>query len=192
MTTINALGNGLKGVTGSGNFVGSNSATLIAPTLGAATGTSIAFNPTTNGIVGTAAANNATAGDVGELLTSSYTGVDLTSGPAQIVTLSLSAGDWQVWGAIRWSQYVLSTTTYLRVQLNTSAAFADPTTAQLSSIVSFANSTGSPQGANMYLNLGFSRWNVSGSTTVYMYGTATGSFSNVNTMNGIIFARRIR
>ena len=41
MATINILNSGLYGVTGVGNFVGSNSPTLITPTLGAATVTSI-------------------------------------------------------------------------------------------------------------------------------------------------------
>lgn len=43
MTTINSVGNGLSGVTGSGNFVGANTPTLITPVLGAATATSINF-----------------------------------------------------------------------------------------------------------------------------------------------------
>ena len=37
MTTINPVGNGLKGVTGSGNFVGATSPTLVTPVLGTPT-----------------------------------------------------------------------------------------------------------------------------------------------------------
>jgi hypothetical protein len=43
MTTINAVGNGLSGATGTGTFVGSTSPTLVTPTLGVATATSINF-----------------------------------------------------------------------------------------------------------------------------------------------------
>lgn len=43
MTTINAVGNGLSGETGTGNFVGSTSPTLITPILGVASATSINF-----------------------------------------------------------------------------------------------------------------------------------------------------
>lgn len=43
MTTINAVNNILSGVTGSGTFVGATSPTLVTPTLGVATATSINF-----------------------------------------------------------------------------------------------------------------------------------------------------
>lgn len=43
MTTINAVGNALVGTTGTGNFVGANTPTLITPVLGVATGTSLAI-----------------------------------------------------------------------------------------------------------------------------------------------------
>jgi hypothetical protein len=41
VTTVNILGSGLSGLTGSGNFVGANTPTLITPNIGAATGTSL-------------------------------------------------------------------------------------------------------------------------------------------------------
>lgn len=47
MTTINAVGNGLAGATGTGSFVGSTSPTLITPTLGVANATSINFGGST-------------------------------------------------------------------------------------------------------------------------------------------------
>ncbi len=43
MTVINQTGNTLTGATGTGNFVGANTPTLITPALGAATGTSLAI-----------------------------------------------------------------------------------------------------------------------------------------------------
>ena len=43
MSTINSVGVGLVGTSGTGNFVGTNTPSLITPTLGAATATSINF-----------------------------------------------------------------------------------------------------------------------------------------------------
>jgi hypothetical protein len=47
MTTINPVGNGLSGTTGTGTFVGNNTPTLVTPVLGAATATSINFGGST-------------------------------------------------------------------------------------------------------------------------------------------------
>jgi hypothetical protein len=43
MATVNAVGNTLTGTTGTGNFVGANTPTLITPVLGVSTATSINF-----------------------------------------------------------------------------------------------------------------------------------------------------
>jgi len=43
MAVLNAVGNSLTGLTGTGNFVGANTPTLITPVLGVATATSINF-----------------------------------------------------------------------------------------------------------------------------------------------------
>ena len=47
MTTINAVDTSLSGQTGTGNFVGANTPTLITPVLGAATATSVNFGGST-------------------------------------------------------------------------------------------------------------------------------------------------
>jgi hypothetical protein len=47
MATVNQVGNSLTGSTGSGSFVGSNSPTLVTPTLGVITATSINFGGST-------------------------------------------------------------------------------------------------------------------------------------------------
>jgi len=43
MTTINSVGNGLSGTSGTGNFVGSTSPILVTPTIGVAAATSVNF-----------------------------------------------------------------------------------------------------------------------------------------------------
>jgi hypothetical protein len=78
MATINILNNGLSGVTGSGNFVGATSPTLITPTLGVATVTSInkvAFTaPATGSTVAVADGKTFTCSN-----TLTFTGTDSSS-----------------------------------------------------------------------------------------------------------------
>lgn len=92
----------MSGVTGSVNFSGSTSATFITPTLGNATATTIAFSPTTGGIVGTTTNDNTSSGNVGEYVSSIVlidSAVNLTGSfvDTNITTISLTAGDWDVW-----------------------------------------------------------------------------------------------
>lgn len=110
MTTINAVNNGLAGATGTGNFVGANTPTLITPNLGVATATSLIFNPTTNGIIGTTTNNNAVAGSVGQFIDSGVvSGTYATTTTFQNATsISLTAGDWDVYGNV----WCVSTTIY--------------------------------------------------------------------------------
>lgn len=79
---------------------------LSGSSLGAITAASLTFSPTTGGIVGTTTNDNVTAGDVGEFISSSVgsTTVSLTSATAASVTsISLTAGDWDVRGAVTYS-----------------------------------------------------------------------------------------
>lgn len=84
-----------------GSLVFSNSPTLVTPVLGAATATTLAFSPTTGGIIGTTTNDSTSAGNVGEFVTSqivSGSAVSLTSTtPSNITSISLTAGDWDVW-----------------------------------------------------------------------------------------------
>jgi hypothetical protein len=61
---------------------------------------SLSFSPTTGGIVGTTAADNASSGIVGEYISTSVNGVaaGATGVLANIATISLTAGDWDVTG----------------------------------------------------------------------------------------------
>ena len=95
---------GLGVPTGTGNVVRQTSPTLITPTLGAATATSLAFSPTTSGIIGTTAADNAGAGIVGEYISSIVaqgSAVAVVNAVAKSITsIALSAGFWLVWAEI--------------------------------------------------------------------------------------------
>lgn len=145
MATINAVGNGLSGATGTGNFVGSTSPTIVTPVIGeikdangnvmlntSATASAVNYieivnaasgnGPivealgsdtnvvlTLNGqgnsgcsIQGTTSGGSAATGYVGEYKSTIVliaSAVSLTSSSASsIVSLSLTAGDWDVWG----------------------------------------------------------------------------------------------
>jgi hypothetical protein len=185
MTTNNSVNSGLSGTTGTGNFVGSTSPTLITPILGAATATSLAFSPTTGGIIGTTAADNATAGDVGEYISSQIlfaNRITFTSGtPTDLTSITLSAGDWSVGGI-----FAANSTTALTVLncwTNTTSA-TEPDFSLTTSV--------SPVATSQVLKLPVTtfRYNVSGSTIVYLSGTITGTATLA--AYGYIWARRMR
>lgn len=94
MTIINSVGNGLTGVTGSGTFVGATSPTLVTPTLGVASGTSLqlsaaaalldanaktilSYNAVANAVNNVQIQNNATGNGVVVSSTGSDTNINL-------------------------------------------------------------------------------------------------------------------
>jgi hypothetical protein len=186
---ISGLGTGVAtalaaNVTGSGGIVLATSASMTTPTIGAATATSIAFSPTTGGIIGTTAADNAGAGKVGEVISSSITSgspVTFTTGTAKNLTsISLTAGDWDVWGNILFNG---TTVTQGVCGFNTTTNTL-PDSSLYSQVVGLATA------AVCGVTAPYQRFNVSGSTTVYIVGFVTGS--GTLTGCGNIFARRAR
>lgn len=101
MATMNQVGVGLKGSTGSGSFVAANSPILVSPVIGGASATSLAFSSTSK-VVGTTTNNNAASGSVGQLISAVVTAASPTSltnnNIASIANIVLTAGDWDVWG----------------------------------------------------------------------------------------------
>ena len=131
------------------------------------------------------------AGYVGELLESANaTAVAMTTATVtQIQTLSLTAGDWDVWATFYTTVGGTTVSSAITCQLHTTTAtIAAPTTAQLSSIQSAPGTE--ITGQTTYLSTGQSRWNVNGATTVYLNAQATYSVSTL-TGNGMIHARRV-
>jgi len=174
--------------TGSGSLVFATSPTLVTPVLGAASATSITFTSTT-GVVGTTTNDNAAAGSVGELIESnilSGSAITLTSGvTANITSISLIAGDYDVWGTV---EVVPSgTLTVLKCAVSTSSA-ALPVDAGLGS--SFCLSASFTSGNQAIVPCGMRRVSVSSTTTVYLVVAAT--FGTGCTGFGYIGARRRR
>jgi len=199
MTTNNAVNVGLSGATGSGSFVGATSPTLVTPTLGVATATTIAFSPTTGGIIGTTAADSASAGNVGEYISSviaSGSAVSMSNFTAKTITsISLTAGDWDVWGEVYIS--AANTTTIAQVQgaINTTTNTiptlpGDGVASQ--NLVTPTSANWVPQTSGVpSVSISPCRINISTTTTIFLVGIATFGTSTLS-LYGKIAARRRR
>ena len=184
MTTNNIVNVPLSGSSGSGKFVGDTSPSLVTPVLGAATFTSIAFSPTTGGVIGTATNDNVSAGDIGEVISSQITAASpntvTTATPTNLTSISLTAGDWDVFGSISCTG---TTITQYQGAINTTSATL-PDNSLLSSGVPLATST------VIGVDVLPQRINVSTNTTVYLVVNFTGT--GTLHASGTITARRVR
>lgn len=180
----NPIVNGNLTVTGD-EAIGGNG--TIAGTLGV-TG---AITPSqTAGIVGTTTNNNANAGAVGELLTASLpsgTPVALTTNTqATVVSLSLTAGDWEVSGNL--SLIFAASTSYTAVASGVSAV----TNALPAEYVSFSTPAAVPGNAVFYTQRTINyRFSLLATTPVYLVAYALFTVSTLGAF-GTIRARRVR
>lgn len=165
---------------------------LTTPTLGAASATSVSFS-STSGIIGTTTNDNAAALSVGELVSSvvADTTASLTAGTvANVTSISLTAGDWDVYGNVAFQG--AASTTLSQAQCwcsSTSATLPDIT---LRSQIFFNStlpfSTAFPGVAFTTPTLRFS---LSGTTTIY-FSVRAGFAVSTLTAGGAIYARRRR
>lgn len=169
-TGIASLGTGVstalgQNVTGSGGIVLGTSPTITTPV-----------------IVGVSNGSAAAAGQVGEILSNTSTGVAMTSTiPATVTTLSLTAGDWDVWGSVKFVAAATTTITTLAAAISTSSAtVADP---QVSFNLPFTTgNTNQLVPTQITVNVG-------STTNVYINGYAAFGTSTM-TCSGFIYARR--
>lgn len=144
---------------------------------------------TTNGIVGTAIADNANAGSVGEYISATNSGVSMTSGTAaNITSISLTAGDWDVSGQVVAVAAGSTSVTQLSVGVNTVSASIPAVAAGLG-VSQLTGTLGT--GTLPAIGTMPTRINVSTTTTVYLVAQVTFSTSTC-TVNGYIRARRVR
>jgi hypothetical protein len=140
------------------------------------------------GIIGTTTNNNANSGSVGEYLTATNSGTSLTNATsANIASISLTAGDWDVTG--------FNTTVPAGGTITTSAAQGLTTTSATfptANTGSFTNIPGS-SGAGVVVvgQVGPVRFSLSTTTTVFLVANCNFSGGTM-TANGFIRARRIR
>lgn len=170
----------INGATLSGTFSGAHTYS------GAVTFSSTLTPSQTSGIVGTTTNNNANAGSVGEYVTATSGSVALTSGAAANVTsISLTAGDWDVNGNVYFLVGGGGTMSALLVGVSTTSATlpAIPLYTQQGNIAvtsGGASTGGAPE----------QRLSLSGTTTVYLVANAV--FSGTVNATGFIRARRVR
>jgi hypothetical protein len=149
-----------------------------------------AFTPSqTSGIVGTTTNNSANAGSIGEFVSSTVlagSAVAYTSStPMNVTSISLTAGDWDVWGSVA----PIPGTQISAVQgwINTVSAAA-PTLPNGGGSVFLPVALTSGQGC--VLPVGTMRLSLSATTTVYLGASITSTASG--TIYGFIGARRRR
>lgn len=179
---------GLSSTTGTGTVVLQTSPTLITPVLGVATATSLDFS-STSGIIGTITNDNAAAGSVGEIIESSGSAISISNATATNITfLSLTAGDWDVWGNIGFNPAGTTAITGLIAALNTvtSALPSYPNNGAVQQIFG-PFTTGTAQ----VISAGFRRYSLASTTTIYLISYANFSVSTM-TSYGYIGARRVR
>lgn len=140
---------------------------------------------TTVGIKGTTAGDNAQSGSVGEFITNNASGVSLTSGtPANVTSMTLPAGDWDVWG----SDQVINTGT----SLSSYSLSISTTSATLSTPDVSANYASSSANIGIYNgSVPATRKNITGSTTYFLVQQVS-TASGTTTAQGYIYARRRR
>jgi hypothetical protein len=145
----------------------------------------------TGGIVGTTTNNNANVGSVGEYVNSTITSgspVSLTSATsANITSISLTAGDWDVWGQVVPVPAGGTTITQTRGAIATTSAaigaYGDVGSSLLSATQPIASAS--------ILTIVPMRLSLSGTTTVFLVGQAIFTGSTC-TAFGFISARRRR
>lgn len=143
-------------------------------------------------IAGEPSNGNASAGNIGEYISSTVlvgAAVGLTSGiPVNVTSISLTAGDWDVWGLIDFNPTATTTSTQFIAWISTvSATF--PTQPNGGALSRLVGSFGAQ--ALTDLSAGFKRLSLSGTTTVYLSGLQSFAVST-SSAYGFIGARRAR
>ena len=144
----------------------------------------------TNGIVGTTTNNNANAGSVGEYVSAQLTAPTsgLTSGTAaNVISISLTAGDWDVSGAVFVNLGAGTAASLVQASINTvSATNQGPTTGYCTYLqVTFTTSGG------VGTPVPTLRLSLSTTTTVYLVVSAQFTVSTAGA-GGFLRARRMR
>ena len=185
--TLNSLSTSsatISGGTINGTSVGATTASTGRFTT--LTATSTITPSSTSGIVGTTTNDNANAGSVGEYITATAGPVSLTTATnANVVSISLTAGDWDVWGAFNYSAAATTTTSSMQAGI-TSVSVGLP-----ANPLSFFSNGTFPTNTTQQHAVPQQRFSLSTTTTIYLVATATFATSTA-TAQGFIAARRVR
>lgn len=153
---------------------------------------SIAFSPTTSGILGSTAGDAASAGVVGEILEQNIpagSAVSLVNNTAKTVaTITLTAGDWDIWGDAVFVANTGTTTGALVCSLSTTTNVqGTPPNGGAYNSLTLAFGTASTNS----LPCGMMHLSVATNTSIFLVGTANFAAST-ETAYGYIGARRRR
>ncbi len=155
------------------------------------------LNLTVGQLPGTTTNDSASAGKVGEYVTSSiaYNGstVSLTTAtPTNIVSITLTAGDWDVRGFIGFTGGGTTSVTFSVGSISATSATIDLSSADRSGILNF---NGAPLFNTAFgiinFSAGYSRFSLSTTTTIYLVARADFTVSTCSGY-GAIEARRVR
>lgn len=198
-TAVGTTGQMLLGVTGADPAFGNNptitagtidGAVIGGTTAAAGSFTTITASSTitpsqTSGIVGTTTNNNVNAGSVGEFVSATSGSVSLTSGTnANVITISLTAGDWDVEGSLLFQP---AGTTVVTNILGGSST----TSATLPAIPGYAQIQNQGTGGNCGFAVPKARVSIASTTTVYLVALSTFTTSTMTAV-GNLNARRVR
>lgn len=178
-TTLAATGGSINGVSqGLTTPAASRVTTLVA--------TSTITPATTSGIVGTTLADNANAGSVGEVISSTFSNVPLTSATnVNVTSISLPPGDWDVSGYFLYGAATATNTAFVVGGVNTVSA-------TLPAVGQYYQLTATfPVNAAVTVTAPIQRINVSTTTTVFLVSFCGFSVSTA-TATGFLRARRVR
>lgn len=194
MATINAVGNGLRDVTGAGKFVGDTSPTLVTPLLGTPTSgtlTNCTGLPTA-GILCSSTNDSAAAGKLGETADSGLVSGTFTVSATvyNATSISLTAGTWRVNANL---VAIPSTynTSYFEGGINTTSATI-PTTGYTTYFVQTLQGGGGATGISTTAGPATTILKLSGTTTVYICAKAVWSGGSAPTYSCQLTASRIR
>lgn len=196
-TGISSFGTGVatalgQNVTGSGGIVLATSPTMVTPTLGAASATSLSFS-STSGVIGTATNDSAAAGSVGEIISSVIAAASATSlttsTPKNVTSIALTAGDWDVWGNVGFSGNAATTFTAGVGWINSASASVPDGSLYAQVIYSPAITVFTIGNVNFTVP-GY-RVSLSGSATYYLSVSAIFGVNSCSAYGGI-YARRRR
>jgi hypothetical protein len=141
-------------------------------------------------IPGTSTNDNASAGNVGEFISSTVlvgSAVSVSSVTAfNVTSISLTAGDWDVWGTLATNPGGSTTQVSCTGWLTTSSATIPtiPNNGAFNSLVGISATTG------LTMPLGRMRLSLSATTTVFLEGFV--NFTGTDAAYGFIGARRVR
>ena len=179
-------------------FTMTNTTTVTFPTtgtlatvngnLGAFTATSVTFSPTTGGIVGTTTNDSASAGYVGEYVTTNVgsPGNSVSSAATtNVASMALTAGDWDVWGFVGYTPAASTIMTAVSCGVNSTTATISEAGRFLLSGISLSAAS------NCEFPTGVQRISLSGAGTAYLVTYQTFTTSTCKAY-GYLYARRVR